>query len=345
MKYNIFLKNDDSRKKEITNLWDNLSSKISGDRYQWLYNENPDGATFTCLAELTDAKRIVGSASVYSRKCLISGDLLDTGVACDFVTEKEHRVFGPAMNLQKAIAEEYQKQKINFVLAYPSMSSKAVFQRAGYKPLGEVSPWTKYLNFEPVLNKIIKLKPISFVMGFFINIVFRIIDSLDLLFKKNPYITDFKASFDQEFDKFWQVCRSQYKVTFERSSAYLNWRYGKHPSEQYKTFVISTKNDKKLVGYVIYKSINKTALVYDFLHDKSRINAHILFLLFCREMRKNKQNNIYLTFLGEPNLKKELSRTRFIQRKQKRMCYILANSGQVYSQPDNWFLLEGDMDI
>jgi len=345
MKYNIFLKKDDTRKQEITNLWDNLSSKTSGDRYTWLYKQNPDGETFTCLAELSDTKKVVGSASVYSRKCFVSGDVINTGVACDFVTEKEHRVFGPAMNLQKAIAEEYKNHNMNFVLAYPSMSSKAVFQRAGYKPLGDVSPWTKYLNFEPVVNKIIKFKPISFVMGFFINIFFRTIDALDLIFKKGDFLSGFKTSFDKEFDEFWNRCKTQYQITFDRSCEYLNWRYCNHPAEKYNTFVVWNKKDTKLAGYVVYKSLNNTALVFDLLYDKSMIKAGHLLLLFCKEMRKQKQNNVYLTFLGDPGLENQLSKVRFIQRKQKRMCYILMNGQQTYSHSDSWFLFEGDMDI
>ena len=344
MKYNIFLKKDDALKEEITSLWENLSSKISDDRYNWLYGDNPDGNTFTCLAELEDIKKIVGSASVYSRKCWVSGKLINTGVACDFVTEKEHRVFGPAMNLQKGIVAEYKNHKMNFVLAYPSMSSKAVFQRTGYKPLGNVISWTKYLNFESVLIKVLKFKSISIVMGFFINVFSNMIDDLRLFFKAR-YNVGLITSFNQEFDDLWQRCKSQYKITFERSSAYLNWRYGKHPSEQYKVVVFNPKNDKKLAGYVIYKSTNNTALIFDFIYDKSRINAHTLLLLFCKEMRKQKQNNVYLTFFGEPDLKKELSRVGFFERKQKRMCYILTNGTQEYTQPENWFLFEGDMDI
>ncbi len=74
-------------------------------------------------------------------------------------------------------------------------------------------------------------------------------------------------NFDSDFDNFWRDIREKYKITVERTKDYLNWRYAGHPYFKYS--ILTARNNKKLVGYLIYRFEDnqrfKIARIIDFI--------------------------------------------------------------------------------
>ena len=58
-------------------------------------------------------------------------------------------------------------------------------------------------------------------------------------------------SFNKSIDSFWESVKKKYKITVNRNSKYLNWRYKNHPMFDYKLFV--TEKDDEIKAFVVVR--------------------------------------------------------------------------------------------
>jgi hypothetical protein len=71
------------------------------------------------------------------------------------------------------------------------------------------------------------------------------VDSLGVEFKL------VNGRFGDEVDKLWKIVRSQYDITVEKNSLYLNWKYIDQPFTEYQRYFAYKNN--KLTGVVIFR--------------------------------------------------------------------------------------------
>ena len=62
-------------------------------------------------------------------------------------------------------------------------------------------------------------------------------------------------TFSEETDRLWETVRSHLRVSVERSSAFLNWRYIARPDVSY--FAYGAYDDGRLIGYTVMKLYRK----------------------------------------------------------------------------------------
>src|SRR5688572_13867646 len=102
----------EEHKDALANIWrENMSdSGIAGvidARMDWLYRQNPLGPTATWLVVEDASKEVVGCASLYPRNVWIDGQVMRAGIGIDLAIQKQHRVAGPAVILQRAIVKQH----------------------------------------------------------------------------------------------------------------------------------------------------------------------------------------------------------------------------------------------
>jgi len=348
MSYKIYVMDPETHEKDIIEVWENnLSSEVQSHRFNWFYKFNPDGKPYTWLAESQKENKIVGSASIYPRNININGKIEKSAVAADFAIDKKHRVFGPAIPLQKIIGENYKNYNFIFVLAYPNHSSKAVFQRIGYKTLGMASDWSKLLRSEKKLEKFLKIKFLTRIICLFLDSFLNLIDWIERFnYRDEDFIVRIIESCDDKFDILWNSGKNNFRITPERSSQYLKWRYANNKNEKYKFLVLYNKNETEILAYLTYSVINDIAFINDIFFKNLDHKINYLILQFSSFMRKLGIEIIYLTYLGDKRFSDRLKQLRFIEREQTRACYLLlSEDNEELLNPDNWFLLDGDMDI
>lgn len=88
--------------------------------------------------------------------------------------------------------------------------------------------------------------------------------------------------FGSDFDAFWKTVNEKYKITIERSSKYLNWRYARHPYFEYS--ILKAEKQGKLSGFLIYRfeapKDFKIARIIDFVSaDEAEIGLLNKFIL------------------------------------------------------------------
>lgn len=115
-------------------------------RMRWFHEENPAGPARTWMGYHGPEREVIGSGSFYPRDTVVAGHKLKAGILGDFAVDKAHRIAGAAMSVQREIARAAREAGADFLYAFPNRASFPIFQRAGYKKVGEASMWVKPLT-------------------------------------------------------------------------------------------------------------------------------------------------------------------------------------------------------
>lgn len=342
----IILKADLKKNKDdILARWETDFSDTQKNRYEWIYEKNPNGPAYNWLAKDTRTNKFVGSTGLYSRIIMVDGNVLRAGVAVDFFVDKEHRAFGPAINLQKAVISSCQRNGFDFILGFPNRKSEAVHLRVGYLTVGNIYKMVKPLRMETYLQKIFKNEHLSRSLSSLLNPILRIVSKETWYSEKNNLIGEIVYSFDERFDRLWSKVSENFKVIGERTSAYLTWRYFQCPFKKYEVFTLIEEKNRDLLGYIVFYMKDEVSLIADLL-AVSKAMLECLLSKYIREMRERHVKSI--KYLGCESLTKTLKKFGFISRKEdsKLIIYIdqKHNLAPTILRRENWYFLEGDGD-
>jgi hypothetical protein len=350
MGYSIKQMSLTDHKKDIIEIWKGNLSEFHDDRYEWFYFRNPSGQAKSWLAINDQGEVITGSAALYPRDIKVDNRNCKIGIAADFAIQKAHRVFGPAIQLQKAIINSYSETGYSFILAYPSLSSRAVFERVGYRILGTASGWSRVLKSKNKVQGFFRIRLISFIASLFYDSFMKLSDEFFLFFYKGKFRTKILDRCDEKFDDLWLRAKDKYPILGERSSKYLNWRYVDNQSNPHKFYVALNEVETRVHAYINYVIKNNTAYISDILAEEDSNSEKFILLKFSKEMRKAGIESIYITYLGNMKFTRLLKKLYFFERKQSRVCFIHLpneneNTMKTLLDLNNWYLMDGEMDL
>jgi|GEM_PF-5932639 len=351
MSFKIVEFDKNKHKTGLMRLWRENLSLYDERRFDWLYNKNPAGHSVTFIAINSPTSEIVGCASIMPREIIIDGKKEKIGIAIDFAIDKKYRVFGPAIPLQKAIVNYINEDELLFNFGYPNRAGEGIFPKIGYKKLGYAQSWSKLLRVNKRVEKKIKIKIIVSLISKVINMILTISDKIKSAFLGNEFFLREIKNISNEFDEFWQeMIRNGKIITGIRNKKYLNWRMSQ-PDKKNILMGFYNKTNKKLLGYISYTEKQETIFIEDMytFHDEKILSA--LLFDFAIKMRKKNKDTIYITYFGNNFVSKSLKKANFILRSGKRSCIIylpekrIEQSKKNILEKNNWYLLDGEMDL
>lgn len=348
-----------SHREGLVALWkDNLYTAAPGRpqlmdrRFEWLYQQNPEGPAKTWVAQPGDNHVLAGCASLYPRIVSYAGREVLVGTGCDFAVGKEHRVFGPALSLQRSLVGGSLAEGFQFLLVWPDKASIGLFRRVGYTTLGETERWVKVLRPERYAEDINNSKLVVMIS----RMASKGLEVVDQAFRA-PYLrelwgtrTEVLDRPDARFDALWSEARQSYLLCEAKTASYLSWRYCQKPLQPNRFFCLFDKNDS-LLGYVVFTVEDNVACVEDlFARDAGRM-TECLLVEFIQTMHNEGMTAISVVFLWNEQLAAQLKRLFFLRREQ-------LNPLLVYFDPEapaqlregvlssrDWLLFDGGMDI
>ncbi len=332
----------------IVDLWKENLSTGSYERFDWLYKKNPSGAAITWLAKDDKTGEFVGCNSLYPREVSVQGKRLKMGVAIDFAVDSKLRVFGPALQIAKAITQNSREAGFDFLFAWPSPSSVGVFKRAGYTVLGETSTWVKLINIENKIFKYLRIRILAKTINFLFNIFSIITDSFYTVGKPINLHHRITKTCDYRFDLLASQTADKSKLSMVKSSVFWAWRYSKCNFEEYYFFCLEDKIGT-LLGFIVYSFKDKSILIWDIIS----LDGFRKFLLseFVKHSRAENIETVRLTFMGKSSFEEEVKKHGFLKRVVNRPCVIYAEDGSLTDEREvvlsynEWFLLDGEMDL
>jgi len=189
-------------KEDIVKLRERNLSLYFKNRFEWLYYKNPYGTTKTWLAAESDKNRVIACGSVYPRKLFMDKDELRLGIAIDFAVDKEFRVFGPALKIQRHIIKHLNNSNLDVIFALPDKAAKGVFRRAGYLEISKASTFIKILRSSNKIHKFLRISFLTNIISSLLDYFLMAYDLLEFRFLNvQPMHIEQSNYFDERVDK------------------------------------------------------------------------------------------------------------------------------------------------
>ena len=320
-------------------------------RFRWFYGENPEGPPHTWVA--LAGSQVGGCVSLCPRAISRAGVRLRVGIACDYAVAKASRAYGPALSLLRTLTREAPAAGFDLILGYPNQSGKGVVERAGLQVLGEAERWVKPLRTDRYLAARIPVAPVAAAASLAANLGLTLADSLRTATRlpaRLQHRVEMLEAADPRFDTLWEEVRGDEAVVGEMSSAYLNWRYARCPTERYRFFALSHRSGA-LTAFLVFAAREREVFVIDLLARDREETLPLLLDAFTAAMRREGHHSVCLICLGNPALRRILQRCWFLRSGDPRsvVARVTSEAAEPYRQallaPDQWLLLEGGMDM
>jgi hypothetical protein len=358
-KYTITEGDLKSDKEEIVNLLIKNMKGQTKNTYEWNYEKNPYGNAICWCARDESSDSLVGSAAYFPRKVFLKGGPVNAAIAADFVVNEEHRVYGPALKLQREGHSKLKENGFRLVYGVPNDLGRLFFFRIGYKKMGKIDTFIKIIKTQrlskgyllqslpqtkgskvinPILTSKISLKVIDFIVK---------LRSKERRHKKmNKYSVETPKFFDERFDVFWKKAKNQFDIIGERSSTFLNWRYIESPLQEYKIFCIKDGKEN-IEGYVVYYFKDNRYYVVDMLFSNRNDALNSLLAEFSLYARANEIGAIIIHYLGNSIFENRIKDYNF-RLVNKEVGEVLIHSPNTsldsdIHNKDNWHFLTGDI--
>ncbi|MFZ5893632.1 MAG: GNAT family N-acetyltransferase [Myxococcota bacterium] len=354
MSFDAFPLRGESDRSAVLQLWhdnfgDHRIRSAIDPRWHWLTEANPSGPVKICVVARRDTGEIIGSAGAMPRTLHIGGDPVSAAVLCDFVVDKQHRVAGAALALQRKLAEACFADGISVLYGFPNKSAFPVFARIGYKTVGAAMMMARPLRTGRHLRDLIP-PVLAETAGFFVDCLLHAYD-LQMHLRRARDLDDVeRRAADDSFQSLWDEANSGRTIVGERTPAHLNWRYAKHPIEDCTFFCLTERSSGRLRGYVAYSVVDGKVNVLDALWASPQAQKS-LFARFVWRMRALGHSSISVCYAGDVTVAGALRQLGFIQSKERRnfVCKVAAHEvdrvGAAAYDLAQWSLFDGELDI
>jgi len=284
------------------------------------------------------------------------------GVLSDFTVDRHHRVLGPAIVLQRRILDDCRAAGFDFVFGWPNARAVGVMKRIGYVTLGIAQSWVKPLQTLTRLAPLIeerfsKYLPARLSPELLARVASPVLDRVlagkDLLLHAAGLMhtrVELTDHVDERVDELWSRSKAS-MVLGERNAAFLDWRYSRFTTERYRYALLSDRASGQLLGYLVFALRKDMAVIVDiFVEDIARHIAPLI-LGFVRALRPDPVGALSLACIGTPAFSAQLRSLGFFERGGDRPVVIWTPPGTsddlraLISEPTNWMLLDGDLDI
>ena len=365
MAYGTRLLRLDEHREALAALWrENMSDARIGDvvpeRIRWLYERNPAGSAITWLGVVTGSESVVGCGTVFPRRVLVDGLLVSAGVLADFAVTKTHRVAGAALAIQRAVAKGSFPAGVQFLYGYPNAKSVAIFERLGYRRVGESTFWVKPLRSAYKVRERVQSPVFAGALSTVLDGGLDVADkALALVHRARRRVRGDNASYetveveraDARFDDLWTRARTAFSVMGEKTAAYLNWRYTDFTTRRHDFFCLLDRATGQLCAYAVYSVHEDKALIADLFGERLDVTATELLLRLSQHLRRKGVSSLMFSYLGPDDFGETLKASGFLRRPGARsmIAYVDSSSPEglrraVFDR-DAWFMIDGELDI
>lgn len=242
-----------------------LISSSDHKRFQWLYENNPQGQTRAWLAINKANNSIAGAAAAFPRPFYSGNDEILSWVLGDFCLDPQYRSLGPALQLQRACLSVLENSQGAFCYDFPSASMVAVYKRLGFSMAGQMLRLAKPLRVDRKVKEMIQNRAAQRVVASVGNTLLKIA-SPRAKADEALEISIQQGSCGEEFTTLAEEQRGNFRFCLQRSAAYLIWRYVSNPLAHHE--IVTARRDGRLVGYVVWTNAGEDASIVDLFGEE-----------------------------------------------------------------------------
>jgi hypothetical protein len=307
--------------------------------YSKYYEHNPLGPPALVVARDSASGRLVGSASMHPIELVAGGEPVLGGVAADFAVDRDRRVFGPALALQRALTAQAAERGFRYSIGLPNSDAAGVFARVGYIELVQGQRFVRLLTGRAVLEAArYRRGPIR-----------------DLASSLRParvraalrsYSTSSASGFDASFEPVWEAMHDRSELTLRRDAHTLNWRFEQRATAD--RFAISSISSR--TGTVAAYSVSYAADGVRHIVDLGWSDPAALRAAVASEIERSRRDRLsavdVLHFGSDAELAPSLASLGFFAVPGATISVAeLANPPARLREREAWLLFEGSFDL
>lgn len=316
--------------------------------YRWGYEQTPYRPNVCWLVE-TEAHERVGFTSLMPRRMKVGETVCDVGQAANLNVAAEHRNALAAIKLQRAVVSHVDQSEMALAFGI-TRNAVAVLCRAGYRDLGGFSRWIKFFRTEHKLSRWIPWGGLRRAVASVVDLGLRLraTETYQRLPAGWQVLVD--PPFDERYDELWQAASTHFAVATERTSEYLQWRFGRDPQQEYRTLAVQD-SEGRLRGSVIYlfpepEVTVPMGVIVDLLAADT-IALQVLLAALCRKLRQEGAVGIQMMYFGSPLIESGLRRFQFFRRESEYrvLAYLHPNHRDRQAEllaPSCWHVTEAE---
>lgn len=348
MSYTLVHMDLENDKKDVINFWKTNFPKWPEGKYSWFYEKNIYGKATCWIVRNSEGGGVIGTTAIFPRRFRLGDQVLLGYVTGGFAVDKNHRILGPALQLQRAVIASCTGEQIDFLYGLPNRLSEPVQKRVGFKVVGSTVRLIKVFRSYRYIRRVLKQPFLTRLVSVFVDLV------LKLLAKENHYKMrkDLQGeavfSFDRSFDQLWKKASQNFGLMGERTSRFLKWRFIECPHIDYKIFVLKGRQNNDLLGYVVYYLTKDGANIADLLASDNEETLENLIAHFLKFLGKSGCDAVSITYFGNKMFIEKLRKFNFSKRFDERRIVVYVNSNASYVRDifdqNKWYFLEVDND-
>ncbi|MBN2296546.1 MAG: GNAT family N-acetyltransferase [Pirellulales bacterium] len=338
---------------EVLALWKRNLERATRQRYEWLYESGPAQEWIV----RDESNTAVGSMGMMGRTMKVFDEIRPVGQPIDLNVDKQHRLGGPAMQLQRSLTEAVDNGHIVLAYGLPNAQAEPVLRRVGYKVLGTMGRWTRPLRVDNLLSRRLNNPFLRKATAGAINTGLWLSARETRCRRRKGVRSEVVDRFDERFDRLWLAARDKYAIIGERNSEYLQWRFAQCPDVRYRTLCLCDDRDR-LLAYLTYSQSEGRSYVGDMLFADNR-DLELLLAEFIWELRRHRNTAVTMIFYGDPFIANTLRKFGFYHRQSQWKVMIYPNRDELANaaasddrdasfaratQKENWFITRADID-
>jgi hypothetical protein len=344
-----------------------LTPTSNQDRFDWLYRQNPHGATRAWLAFDSDNGEVAGASAAFARRMIVNGDERAGWVLGDFCVAEKYRSLGPALQLQRATLQAVKEAgEAELCYDFPSRRLAAIYQRLGVSPAAHMVRLAKPVRLEQKFEQLFTAKSVAKPASLLGNAVLHVADNR-LRDRKSWEIAVHQGDCGDEFTIFEKSIFANSlahrngtrrngsdvgiravevraveirAVEVQRSAKYLNWRYLRHPLVRHQ--ILTARHAGELKGYLVFSCPDESAEIAEWrVGGDMRLLAALVGEL-AHILRKTGTMTLNAYLLDKDPRLPCLKKMGFWPRESNPMMVYCPSSPSIFSS--EWRLMYGDRD-
>jgi len=349
MNYEIIQADLCQDRQAILQLWNNHHDRKLDNKYQWIYEQNPDGKAMVWLVRDTETGEYVGMTSLFPRNILYMNHKQLSTIGGDLFICPSHRSLKAAIMLQRAVLAAVDMGATSSIYTFPNRQAALIMRRVGFKHIDPMVRMVWILRSEEQLQKRGINKFLSKIFSLPIDLYLWRKSFTSARFVKHNLECINLQSFDQRYEGLWDRCKKHFSISLDKNTSYMNWKYISDPDSHSKIFCVIDNSNNKMYGCIVYRQDELSIEIRDLILDENdRVNRFFVYQ-FLKFIKPLKPDSAYVSVLDNSSMKARLQKLGFMQGSKGRDIFYYNSTHSstdmsAMSESRNWLLMNCDDD-